>query len=432
MTHPGDADAQPQGTLWTLDLDQPPPVGPVLQVPVVFMRAGLEVAQELAQAMDLDDPAVVLQRFDNGRHCYIGRIEGTLVTYGWVTFDEEDIGELSLSIRLKAGEAYIWNCATLPAYRGQRLYPALLAHIVGELHHQGLHRVWIGTDTDNLPSQSGMALAGFQPIGDVVISHVLTMRRVWMRGRQGVPAQLVMDVRYALFGEREEVWQAASSGEHSANIMEPHQSQPLVLAGEPLGRARAAMIMVHGRGATAQDILTLTADLHLPGSAYLAPQAAGNAWYPNSFLAPISSNEPGLSSGLAVITSLLDQLTRVGIPVERTIILGFSQGACLSLEYVARNARRYGGVVGLSGGLIGPEVMPRDYHGSLAGTPVFLGCSDMDPHIPKERVEQSAEVLRLLGGNVTTRLYPHMGHTVNQDELLFVQGMMTNVLSIGN
>jgi GNAT superfamily N-acetyltransferase len=216
MMQPAEADEQPQSTLWMLDLGQPLPVGPVLPVPVVFMRAGPEVAQELAQAMDLDDQAVVLQRFDNGRHCYLGRIEGTLATYGWVTFDEEGIGELSLSIRLKAGEAYIWNCATLPAYRGQRLYPALLVHIVGELHHQGLHRVWIGTDTNNLPSQSGIVLAGFQPIGDVVISRVLTMRRPWMRGRPGISEQLVMDARYALLGEREEVWLAANSGEQSA------------------------------------------------------------------------------------------------------------------------------------------------------------------------------------------------------------------------
>jgi hypothetical protein len=268
MTHPAEDNAQPQGTLWTLDLDQPLPVGPVLQVPVVFMRAGLEVAQELAQAMDLDNPAVVVQRFDNGRHCYIGRIEGTLVTYGWVTFDEECICELSLSIRLKAGEAYIWNCATLPEHRGQRLYPALLTHIVGELYHQGLHRVWIATDADNLPSQSGMVLAGLQPIGDVVISRVLTMRRAWMRGRPGVPKQLVIDVRYALFGEREEVWLAANSGELSVGTMDPHLGQPLVLAGESLGSARAAMIMLHGR-TTAQDILTLTADLHWPGFIYL-------------------------------------------------------------------------------------------------------------------------------------------------------------------
>ncbi len=212
--------------------------------------------------------------------------------------------------------------------------------------------------------------------------------------------------------------------QHSANITGPHQGQPLLVAGEPLESARAAMIMVHGRGATAHDILSLTADLHQPGFAYLAPQADGNTWYPNSFLAPIPSNEPGLSSGLAVIASILDQLAGASISAERTIILGFSQGACLSLEYIARNARRYGGVVGLSGGLIGPDGTPRDYSGSLAGTPVFLGCSDVDPHIPKERVQQSAEVLQRLGGNVTARLYPRMGHTVNRDELSFVQTMM--------
>jgi predicted esterase len=206
--------------------------------------------------------------------------------------------------------------------------------------------------------------------------------------------------------------------------------QTLVLAGEPPGSARAAMIMLHGRGATAQDILTLTADLHCPGFIYLAPQAAGNTWYPNSFLAPTASNEPELSSALAVITSLLDQLGQVGIPAERIIILGFSQGACLTLEYAARNARRYGGVVGLSGGLIGPEGTPRDYPGSLAGTPVFLGCSDSDPHIPKELVGQAAEALRLLNGDVTTRFYPHMDHTVNQDELQFVEGMMASILKI--
>jgi phospholipase/carboxylesterase len=432
MMHPAEPVARPQSTLWMLDLGQPLPVGPTLRIPVAFTLAGLEVAQELARAMDLGDQAVVVQRFDNGRHCYVGRIEGRLATYGWVTFDEEDIGELSLSIRLKAGEAYIWNCATLPAYRGQRLYPALLTHIVGELHRQGVRRVWICTDADNLPSQSGIVLAGLQSIGDVFISRVLTMHRAWLRGRPGIPERLVMDARQALLGGREEVWLAANSGEPSTGTMDQHLGQPLVLAGEPPGSARAAMIMLHGRGATAQDILTLTADLHCPGFIYLAPHAAGNTWYPNSFLAPIASNEPDLSSGLAVITSLLDQLAQVGIPAERTILLGFSQGACLSLEYTARNARRYGGVVGLSGGLIGPDGTPRDYPGSLAGTPVFLGCSDMDPYIPKERVEQATEALRLLGGNVTMQLYPHMDHTVNQDELHFVQGMMASVLSIGN
>ena len=215
--------------------------------------------------------------------------------------------------------------------------------------------------------------------------------------------------------------------EASNQVTGPHQGQPVLTAGEPLDKATAAMLMLHGRGATAEDILALSAELQQPGFAYLAPQAAGYSWYPNSFLAPIESNEPGLSSGLAVIASLLAKLAQAGIPPERTILLGFSQGACLSLEFAARNARRYGGLAGLSGGLIGPDGTPRDYPGSLAGTPVFLGCSDTDFHIPKERVEFSAEVLRKLGGNVTVRLYPGMGHTVNLDEIRSVQDMMATL-----
>jgi len=199
MTQSTETGAQPQGTLWMLDLDQPLPVGPVLRVPAVFVRAGLEVAQELAQAMDLDDPFVVMQRFASGKHCYIARIEGALATYGWVTFDEECIGELGLNFRLKAREAYIWNCATLPAYRGLRLYPALLAYILRELQSQGLRRVWIGADTDNLASQSGMVLAGFQPIADLFITQDSTTRSIWTRGRPGVPEQLVTNVRQALY-----------------------------------------------------------------------------------------------------------------------------------------------------------------------------------------------------------------------------------------
>jgi predicted esterase len=158
--------------------------------------------------------------------------------------------------------------------------------------------------------------------------------------------------------------------------------------------------------------------------AYLAPQAAGNTWYPYSFLAPLEHNEPGLSSGLAVLADRLAQLGDAGIPPERTLILGFSQGACLAVEFAARHARRYGGVIGLSGGLIGPDGTPRDYAGSLDGTPVFLGCSDIDPHIPLARVEHSADVLALLGADVTTRLYPGMGHTINQDEIAFVRDLV--------
>ncbi len=203
-------------------------------------------------------------------------------------------------------------------------------------------------------------------------------------------------------------------------ILGPHQGQLVLFSGEPLKTARAAMILVHGRGASAEDILGLAREFPAPGLAYLAPQAAGHEWYPYSFMAPLESNEPGLSSGLAVIASLLSQIAEAGIPAERTILLGFSQGACLSLEFAARNTQRYGGVVGLSGGLIGPSGTPRDYPGSLENTPVFLGCSDKDFHIPKARVELSAQVLQHLGGDVTMRLYPNMGHTINRDEVRVV------------
>ena len=194
--------------------------------------------------------------------------------------------------------------------------------------------------------------------------------------------------------------------------------------GEPLGHARAAMIMVHGRGGSADDILTMTGELGVAGFAYLAPQAAGNSWYPYSLLSPIARNEPGISSGLAAIADVLETIERAGIPAEQTMLLGFSQGACLALEFSARAPRRYGGVAGLSGGLIGPEGTARTYSGSLAGTPVFLGCSDVDPHIPAPRVIETAAVFRRLGAEVDMRIYPGMGHTINEDELDAVRGMM--------
>ena len=204
--------------------------------------------------------------------------------------------------------------------------------------------------------------------------------------------------------------------------------QPVLFMGEPLGQARAAMVLVHGRGATAEDILELAVELNRTGFAYLAPQAANNSWYPQSFLAPIASNEPWLSSALDRLSTVLQRVEEGGIPRERTILLGFSQGACLALEFAARHAQRYGGIAALSGGLIGPDGTPRDYPGSFGGTPVFLGCSDRDPHIPKGRVQQSAEVLRRLGADVTMRLYPNMGHMVNQDEVDFVGGMMAALI----
>jgi predicted esterase len=206
-----------------------------------------------------------------------------------------------------------------------------------------------------------------------------------------------------------------------------HQGEPIFTAGVPLGSAGAVMLALHGRGASARDILTLAGELGRSDYAYMAPQAAGYTWYPRSFLAPIEGNEPALSSALARVGEVLDEIEAAGIGVDRVILLGFSQGACLATEYAARNPRRYGGVVGLSGGLIGPTVDTSRYEGSLAGTPVFLGCSDVDPHIPKERVEETGRVLQAIGGQVTQRLYPGMGHTVNQDELDFVGELMDRV-----
>jgi len=194
-------------------------------------------------------------------------------------------------------------------------------------------------------------------------------------------------------------------------------------AGDPLDKARAAMILLHGRGASAEDIMTVGAELAQPGFAYLAPQAAGNAWYPNPFTAPLEANEPYLSSALEVVENLLARVEET-IPAQRVILLGFSQGACLTLEFAVRHARRYGGVVAFSGGLIGPDGTPRDYPGAFDGTPAFLGCSDVDPHIRADRVVEAGEVFERMGAHVTLRLYPGMGHTVNQDEIDSVRKMV--------
>lgn len=207
----------------------------------------------------------------------------------------------------------------------------------------------------------------------------------------------------------------------------PHAGRPVLRAGVPLEQARGAMILLHGRGAGAADILGLAGELEHGGIAYLAPDAAGRAWYPYSFLAPIDRNEPWLSSALEWIGELVAGVEAAGIPASRVILLGFSQGACLALEFAARHARRYGGVVGLSGGLIGPEGTPRDYAGSLDEAPVFLGCSDVDPHVPVERVNESADVFRRMRAQVTKRIYPGMGHTVNADEIAAVREIVEMV-----
>ncbi|QLD90270.1 dienelactone hydrolase family protein [Natronomonas salina] len=208
----------------------------------------------------------------------------------------------------------------------------------------------------------------------------------------------------------------------------PHQEQELHTAGTPLADATAAVVAVHGRGATASSIAQMAGEVHREGIAILAPQAARNTWYPNSFLAPVEQNEPGRSSGLRAVGDAVERATDAGVATEKVLVMGFSQGACLASEYVARNPRRYGGLAVLSGGLIGESIDRDDYEGSLDGTPAFLGCSDVDPHIPEERVHATAEVFERLDADVTTRIYEGMAHGVNEDELEFVDGMAGRLL----
>ena len=210
--------------------------------------------------------------------------------------------------------------------------------------------------------------------------------------------------------------------------MQPHAGQPILRAGAAPDAARAAMIMIHGRNAGPANILDLVPVLDRPEFLYVAPAAAGGTWYPLSFLAPREKNEPGISSGLAVIESLVADLMKV-FASRQIMLLGFSQGACLTSEFAIRHPRRYGGVMVLSGGLIGPPGTSwDDVTASLDGTPVFLGCSDVDPHIPAERVLESEAVFRRLGAAVTRKLYPGMGHTVIGDEIEQVQRVMDAVL----
>ena len=210
----------------------------------------------------------------------------------------------------------------------------------------------------------------------------------------------------------------------AANPEDPHSGQAVLASGPKPVDARLTVILVHGRGASADDILELADELHCDDAAYLAPQAAGHTWYPYSFLAPIPQNEPGISSALAVLSRMIESLHDQGVTSQRIGLLGFSQGACLALEFAARHARRYAGVFALSGGLIGPPGTARNYPGSFDGTPVFLGCSDTDPHIPLERVRESGEVFRRMNAKVDERIYARMGHTVTQDEIDAIQEIL--------
>jgi predicted esterase len=210
--------------------------------------------------------------------------------------------------------------------------------------------------------------------------------------------------------------------------MEPHAGNPVAHAGEPLDRARTAMVMVHGRNAAPKNILDLFTRLERPNVAAVAPAAAGGTWYPYSFLASREQNEPGITSGLFVLESLVSQLLTQGFSSRRIVVLGFSQGACLAAEFAFRHPRPYGGVMVLSGGLIGPPGTTwRELAGSLDGTPVFLGCSDADTHIPMERVLESEAVFSRMNATVTRRFYAGMGHLVNDDEIEFVRGILDDV-----
>lgn len=187
--------------------------------------------------------------------------------------------------------------------------------------------------------------------------------------------------------------------------------------GKPLAEAKKVLILLHGRGGSAEDILSLAKHLQVQDFALLAPKATNHSWYPYSFMAPLEENEPWLSSALDLLSEIVEDLQQQGIPPEQVYFLGFSQGACLTLEFVTRNARRYGGVVAFTGGLIGDKIYPQHYEGDFAGTPVFIGTSDPDAHVPVERVYATANILRDRHAAVTEKVYAGMGHTINQNEI---------------
>jgi len=207
-----------------------------------------------------------------------------------------------------------------------------------------------------------------------------------------------------------------------------HAGQPVEIRGPALGSSPAALLLVHGRNAAPANILELAGRLERPAFTCLAPAAARGRWYPHSFMAPREENEPGLSSGLSVLASLVEEAGKAGVPRERIVLLGFSQGACLAAEFAYRNPGRYGGVVVYSGGLIGAPGTRWNTTASMEGTPVFLGCSDVDSHVPESRVRESAGVFRGMGAAVTERIYPGMGHRVNEDELSFTRGILDSIL----
>ena len=210
-------------------------------------------------------------------------------------------------------------------------------------------------------------------------------------------------------------------------IAGPHNGAALLRGGAPIPESKGALILIHGRGATADGMLDLATYAEADHLAWVAPQAVGNTWYPYPFMTPIAQNQPWLDSALAVVGGVSAALEEEGVPVARQFLCGFSQGACLSLEYAARSNTRWAGVIGLSGGVIGPDGTPRDYPAGIAGTPVFLGCSDVDAHIPVKRVHETRDIFTRLGAIVDEQIYPGMPHTVSDAELNVVRKLLATL-----
>lgn len=204
-----------------------------------------------------------------------------------------------------------------------------------------------------------------------------------------------------------------------------HKKEFLV-RGKKLGEAEKVLIMVHGRGANAEDIVSLSGSLDVKDFTIIAPRATGNTWYPYSFLSPPAVNEPWLSSAIAMLSELLNDIAETGVANKNIFLLGFSQGACLTLEFAARNAKRYGGIAAFTGGLIGDKIYAENYSGNFDLTPVFLGSSDPDPHIPVERVTATANIFRNMNAAVTEKIYNNLGHSINEDEIQTVNKIIFN------
>jgi len=209
----------------------------------------------------------------------------------------------------------------------------------------------------------------------------------------------------------------------------PHQGLDIAEYGPSLSRAQAAMILVHGRGATAQSLFPLAEQFAQPDFYFAAPRSDNHSWYPYSFLSPRENNQPGISSGLQSLYDLIQFISEAGIGKEQIILLGFSQGACLVTEFAARHPQKFGGIVALSGGLIGSKIKESDYNGFMEQTPVFLGCGESDPHVPEERLDITAKIFEKLKADVNRQIYPGMGHTINGEEIKIIRGMMSDILN---